>query len=104
MPVCVSVCQYMLVCIGKCQKLSQLTSVYIIHHSAGKHDCGPLYTHYISLHYFHLDSSKVVQLVQFQFIILELNGKITGKISNAVRKIINFALKCASIVIRNCVK
>ena len=33
----------------------------ILNHSAGKHDRGPLF-----LHYFHLDSSEVVQLVQFK--------------------------------------
>ena len=39
--------------------------IYYIYHSAGKHDRGPLF-----LHYFQLDSSEVIQLVQFKFKIL----------------------------------
>ena len=41
---------------------SILKDFIIQYHSAGKHDRGPLF-----LHYFHLDSSEVVQLVQFKF-------------------------------------
>ena len=59
------------------------------------------------LHYFHLDSSEVVQLVH----LFNLSSKyynsmenITGKRSDPVRKIINIAQKRASTVIRNCVK
>ena len=46
-----------------CQHCDMLYTIYnILYHSAGKHDRGPSF-----LHYFHLDSSEVVQLVQFKF-------------------------------------
>ena len=46
----------------KSQYLLSKKNDLICDHSAGKHDRGPLF-----LHYFHLDSSEVVQLVQFKF-------------------------------------
>ena len=45
------------------------------------------------LHYFHLHSSEVVQLVQFKFKYSISMENMTGKRSDPVRKIINIAQK-----------